>query len=835
MPLPRRSISVVSLAALAPAAAVLLVSQTGSRTVPGPAGDRSTLLVSGWKISPAGKQVPVDTLPMRTALSPDGRYLLTLNGGYNPPTISIINVASAMEQARVPVPDAWLGLTFSPRGDFVYVGGGSKGAVFEFSFNAGQLKATRTLALPAPPAPAAPYPTNSPNDPTYRNFIGDVAITPDGRQLYAATLFQDSLVVFDRVTGKLTGRVKTGRRPYRIQFLPDGQTYLVTNWADGTVSQFQTSDNSPMATLRLGPHPTDMILRPGKNIGTDSGHTWLGRLFVTAANTNSVYSIGVSENAVLEQLETINIAMTPRQPLGMTPSALGLSANLDRLFVVCSDANAVAVADVSEDRTHVIGFVPAGWYPTAVRGLADGRTVIVNGKGLRSYPNPKGPSPLKSAEPVHLGLRSDEYVGRIQTGTVAFVDPFDEAKLAEYSQTVVADSPYRDAKLDEAAPAVLSRIRHVIYIVKENRTYDPMLGDLKQGNGDPSLLLFGEKITPNQHKLASEFVLFDNFYVSADVSADGHNWSTSAIANDYVQKLWPNSYAKRRNRYDYEGGEPAATPPAGYLWAGAAMSGKSVRSYGLQVNNREKPDADEIQIESVRDPILSPVTDRYYRGFDLNYPDVDRVKAFQKDLAAFEANGEMPQLLLMRLGNDHTSGTAPGKIAPLSSIADNDFALGMLVEAVSKSRFWPETAIFVLEDDAQNGADHVDSHRSPAFVLSPYTRRGIVDSTMYNTTSMLRTIEMILGLRPMTQFDAAASPMIAAFQANPVNAPYTAEQPRISLTDRNPQTSATAERSRKMNFEAEDLNDDDDLNAVLWEAIKGPRVPVPPPVRSFFH
>ena len=526
--------------------------------------------------------------------------------------------------------------------------------------------------------------------------------------------------------------------------------------------------------------------------------------------------------------------MTPREPLGMTPTALGLSADNKQLYVACSDANAVAVADVSEDRTRVLGFVPTGWYPTAVRGLRDGRIVIANGKGLQSFPNPKGPGPLKRPEPPHLGIRSDEYVGTIQRGTVAFVDPFDAAALAAYSAQVLANSPYRDAKLDQAAPAVLSRIKHVIYVVKENRTYDPMLGDMKEGNGDASLVLFGERFTPNQHKLAREFVLFDNFYVSADVSADGHNWSTAAIASDFVQKFWPNSYAARRKKYDYEGGEPAALPPANYLWTNAHQKGLSIRNYGYFVQNRKTAAEDGTQIESVRDPVLSPVTNLKYRGFDLDYSDVERVKVFQQDLAKFEQQGVMPQLMVMRLGNDHTSGTAPGKIAPLSSLADNDYALGLLVEAVSKSRFWSETAIFVLEDDAQNGADHVDSHRSPAFVLSPYTRRGVVDSTMYNTTSMLRTMEMILGLRPMTHFDAGATAMTAAF-GSPNNAPFVPVAPNISMTERNPERSATAALSRKMNFEEEDQNDDDGLNAVLWAAIKGPGVPQPLPVRSMFH
>jgi hypothetical protein len=373
----------------------------------------------------------------------------------------------------------------------------------------------------------------------------------------------------------------------------------------------------------------------------------------------------------------------------------------------------------------------------------------------------------------------------------------------------------------------------VIYVLKENRTYDQILGDMKEGNGDASLVLFGEQVTPNHHKLAREFVLLDNFYVNSDVSADGQNWSTAAIASDYVQKMWPNSYANRRKTYDYEGQEPTARPGAGYLWTNAAAREISMRNYGYFVNNLPTaggPDA--AQISGVRDPILSRVTNPKFRGFDLDYSDVDRVNVFLKDLAGFEQSGQMPRLILMRIGNDHTSGTTAGKIAPLSSVADNDYALGMLVEGISHSRFWGSTAIFVAEDDAQNGADHVDSHRSPAFVVSAHAKRGVVDGTMYNTTSMLRTMELILGLNPMTHFDAGARPMNAAFQpaANP--APYTAEKPRIPLDQRNPAQSATAGRSARLDFSQEDQADDDELNDILWVAIRGTAPPAP--VRSIF-
>jgi YVTN family beta-propeller protein len=803
----------------------VLVSQPAARQTVGVQPDGSFLLNSGWKLTPAGKQIPVSTLPMSSVVSHDGKYLLVLNGGYNPPSVSVIDIAAGTELSRVRVPDAWLGLALSPKGDMVYVGGGSKASVYEYLFRNGILAEARTIPL----VPEAKR--------TWEDFAGDVAVSPDGRFIYAADVFHNQLTVVNTQSGQVVGHVKTGRRPYRIAFLPEGKSYLVSNWADGTVSQFQTSDNASMGQIRTGPHPTDILVRPGKSTNAEKSNdkeaNWEYRVFVAAANTNSVFTFGASDAGELNRLETINVAMTSRQPLGMTPSGLGLSADGKQLYIACSDGNTVAVADVSEDVTHVLGFIPVGWYPTAVRGLPDGRIAVLNGKGVKSYPNPKGPGPLKGPEVAHTGERSDEYVGTMQRGTVAFIDAPDDTKILEYSQQVIANSPYRDAKLDEPAPDVFAKIKHVIYIVKENRSYDPMMGDIKEGNGDPSLVLFGEKITPNQHKLAREFVLLDNFYVSADVSADGHNWSTAAIASDYVQKFWPNSYAARRKHYDYEGGEPAAGPPAGYLWTNAKMAGISMRNYGYFVTLLPKASEEGDQVESVRDPVLAPVTNMKYRGFDLNYSDVERVKVFQKDLSDFEAAGKMPQLLIMRLGNDHTSGTAPGKIAPLSSIADNDYALGKLVEAVSKSKFWAETAIFVLEDDSQNGADHVDSHRSPAFVISPYTRRGVVDSSMYNTVSMLRTIELILGLHPMTHFDAGAKPMTSVFQTTPNTAPYAAAPANIPLDTRNPQKSATAERSKKMDFEEADDIDEDELNDILWIAIKG-KTPPPSPVRSFF-
>jgi DNA-binding beta-propeller fold protein YncE len=809
------------------AAVVALAAVLGSQPVPrervGPLPGGGFLLNSGWKLDPVGKQIPLSTLPMSTAVSPDGKYLLVLNGGYRPPSISVIEIAAARVVSTTPVADAWLGMAFAPNSDLLYVGGGSRASIYEFRFANGALTPARTF-------PVVPEAQRKDND-----FIGDVTLSPDGRLIYAAALYRDVVKVVNPQSGMVIGEYKTGRRPYRILFHPDGKSYFVTHWADGTLGHYDTATGALLTTVRVGAHASDMLWRAGGvETADDKPSPYVARIFVAAANTNNVFAIGVSAGKDLNLLESINMAMTARQPLGMTPSALGLSADGNRLFVACSDANAAGVVNVSQERSRVEGFIPTGWYPTAVRSLANGTLVVLNGKGLRSYPNPKdGPDPTKRPAVSHAGdtapapIQLGQYM---QTGSASWVEPFTPDQLQKWTAQTLANSAYRDSKLDEPNP--LPAIEHVIYIVKENRSYDQVFGDLKEGNGDPSLVLFPENVTPNLHKLAREFVLFDNFYVSADVSADGHNWSLAAIAPDYVQKMWPNKYANRRATYDFEEQDAASLPPAGYLWTNAAAAGVTLRNYGYMVNNKPGAPLGADQITGVRDPVLAKSTNWKYRGFDLDHPDVERAKVFLADLAEFEKTGAMPRLIFMRLGNDHTSGTAAGKIAPLSAAADNDYAMGLLIEALSKSRFWNSTAVFVLEDDAQNGPDHVDSHRSPAFIISPWVKRHMVDGSMYNTTSMLRTMELLLGMRPMTHFDAGSRVMSAAFHNRPDAAPYAAEKPRIALDARNPAATAGAQRAANLRLEEADENDDDEMNDILWRAIR--KDAPPPPVRSIF-
>jgi DNA-binding beta-propeller fold protein YncE len=639
-------------------AALVSSSQPPPREQVGPLAGGGFLLKTGWRVKPPGVQIPLDTLPMSSVLSKDGRFLVVLNGGYNPPSLSVLDTRDGHEVGRTPVTDAWLGLAFSPNGRTLWVGGGSQASVYEFSFDQnGKLAPARTFEIVKGAARSS------------ADFIGDVASDPDGHLLYACDLYHDAIVVVNAQSGIVIERFKTGRRPYRILFNPDGKSFYVTSWADGSLYHHQTSNGALLQTLRLGAHPTDMVWRDratraedGEGQQGEAG--FKARIFVSAANTNNVYAAGVSDNGDLRVVETINVSTTPEHPLGMTPSALALSSDQSKLYVVCSDANAAAVVDVTAARSLVLGFIPTGWYPTAARALADGRLVVLNGKG----------SPA---------------------GSASFIPALTDDSLASFTAEVKSNSPYTDEKLDDIPAGIPGAIQHVIYIVGG-----------------------AEKAGPNYQKLAGEFVTFDNFYANGDNRADGINWSTAAIASDYVEKMSPSNSAGRNLNLGFEGGEPAALPPAGYLWTNAAAAGISMRSYGFWVVN-----------EAVLDPALAKVTNLKYRG----------AQEFLADLAAFGSANQMPALIMMRLGDDQAT----------------DQALGTIVEAVSRSKFWGSTAIFV-----------VGQARS-ALLISPYTHTGTVDSDMYNTTSVLRTMELILHLHPMTHFDAAARPMIASFSQQP--------------------------------------------------------------------
>ncbi len=478
-----------------------------------------------------------------------------------------------------------------------------------------------------------------------------------------------------------------------------------------------------------------------------------------------------------------------------------------------------------------------------MRYHADSKRILVaNGKGMFSKPNRNGPSPYAGR-----ATNITEYIGSLFTGTHSFIDMPSPDKMGEYTKQAYACSPLKNdgsvvhegAEADNPIPKKVgeqSPIKYVIYVIKENRTYDQVYGDMPQGNGDPQLCLFPDAITPNHHKLAREFVLLDNTYVEGEVSADGHEWSMGAYATDFTEKAWPLGYrGGKRIGYPSEGQYDYIERPAGgYLWDRAAAAKVSYRNYGEWVaNGKKKPDG-TFEDAKPRVKALEGHIDPQFVGFDGDYPDVKRAERFVSEVKRFEKQGDMPRLQIVRLPNDHTQGTRLGKATPTAQVADNDLALGLLVEGVSQSKFWKETAIFVIEDDAQNGPDHVDAHRSVALVISPFTKRNHVDSTMYSTSSLLRTMELILGLKPMSQFDAAARPMFSSFTAKPDFAPYAHAMPKTDLDAKNVAGAWGQEWSQRANLEKEDAADDLKFNEVIWKSVKGAKSQMPAPVRAAF-
>lgn len=456
--------------------------------------------------------------------------------------------------------------------------------------------------------------------------------------------------------------------------------------------------------------------------------------------------------------------------------------------------------------------------------VAGNKILVANGKGERSLPNPKGPNPYL---PMH---DSTQYIGRLFTGTMSIIPEPDENDLNAYSKLVYGNTPY-NKKVDtipegNPIPAAFdgqSPIKHVFYVIKENRTYDQVFGDIPSGNGDPNLCLFSDEITPNHHSLATEFVLFDNFYVNAEVSADGHNWSMAAYATDFVEKTWPTSYGQRGGNYDYEGSREIAYPEKGYIWDYCQRAGISYRSYAEFIGGNGA------QLES-----LEGHYDTDFPVYNLAVMDTLRFHKWSQDFDSLLSIDQVPQFSTIRLPNDHTSGAKLGMPTPKSHVADNDLALGKLVEKISHSSLWDTSVIFVLEDDAQNGPDHVDAHRSILLVVSPYVKRKFVDRTMYTTSSVLHTMELILGLPPMSQYDAAATPLYRSFTSTPDLTPYQCLENTWPLDEINTEKNKLSELSEEFNLEIEDAAPDIAFNQVIWKTVKGIDSEMPPPRRGAF-
>jgi hypothetical protein len=419
------------------------------------------------------------------------------------------------------------------------------------------------------------------------------------------------------------------------------------------------------------------------------------------------------------------------------------------------------------------------------------------------------------------------------TGSLTMINEPDESTLKVYTEAVYKNTPYsKELEMQYAGeegnpiPQKVgdpSPIKYVFYVIKENRTYDQVLGDMPEGNGDPGLCLFPEVVTPNQHKLARSFVLLDNFYVNAEVSADGHNWSTAAYANDYVEKTWPTSYGSRGGTYDYEGERDIAFPSEGFIWDYCQRAGVSYRSYGEFVRDTHS------RLESLQGHF-----DTDFPGYNLSIPDMVRFEKWRDDFDSLVAIEAVPQFSSLRLPNDHTSGARIGTPTPKAMVAENDLAVGKLIEHISNSPIWGESAVFILEDDAQNGPDHVDAHRSTAYIASPYAKRNSRVSTIYSTASMLRTIELILGLPPMSQYDAAATPMWECFTASQDLSPFVSLAASYDIHEMNTDENEISRLSDSFNLEVMDAAPDHLFSQVIWKTVKGLESEMPAPVRSAF-
>jgi hypothetical protein len=567
-----------------------------------------------------------------------------------------------------------------------------------------------------------------------------------------------------------------------------------------------------------------------------------GRLFVACGNENSIY---VLDTATMQPVEVISTAMHRMAPVGSTPNALALDGSGKMLFVANADNNNVGVINISErEVSNVVGFIPTAWYPASLALSRDQKSLYVgSAKGLGSYANERGPtSPLINEGNREAKGARGEHVARLQRGSVSEIPLANlKTEIRNYTHQALANSPYNDEQLARArppqsGPSVVPRevgagspIKHVIYIIKENRTYDQVFGALPQGNGDPRLCIFGRNVTPNHHKIAEEFVLLDNLYCDAEVSVDGHSWSNSAYATDFNEKRWPPQY----------GGHSAAvrgpgdTPSSGHLWDLAAAKGLTYRSYGESAERVS--DGTQTFARARVNALINHICPKFAAGRD-----TEKLLAFFEEFDEFEKNFEskdpnkrLPNYIVMSLGENHTQGTTPGAPTPIAAVANNDWALGQLVERVSRSRYWPETAIFVIEDDAQNGPDHVDARRTVGLVVSPYTKRKVVDSTMYTTSSMVRTIELLLGLPPMTQYDAAAMPMYASFATKADLTPYTHLPPQVDVNERNGPRAVGAKLSMEMDFSEYDRTPMFALNEIIWKSVRGADSEMPLPVSRF--
>ena len=826
-------------------------------------------------VTPAGAQIALPGIrPNALALSPDGKILVTAGMTHE---LVVLDPASGQILQHVALPSgkileppplapailgadekavlSFTGLKFSPDGARLYfanVGGDVK--VFAVSRDH-QISPLFSIALP---------PANAPE--RTNEIPAGIAVSADGKKLYVAGNLSNRLIELDTATGKVLRTWNVGVAPFDV--VSGKNKIYVSNWggrrpnegsvtgpagrgtlmrvdersiaSEGSVTVISLNDTSQNEIL-TGRHACALALSPDEK-------------FLVAANAGSD-TLSVIDTRTDKIVETICARQNPGDPFGAQPDAQAFDHAGKRLFVGNGTQNAVAVFQFKPGESKLLGLIPVGWFPGAI--------VYDSGRKQICVANLKGIGNKKQAARDGLGdgfgFNTKQYAGSLSLVTVP-----SKRELAAFTQTALANQRYpllAQAKLPPRKNQIalpvpervgeLSVFRHVIYIIKENRTYDQVLGDVASGDGDADLCAFGETVTPNEHQLVSDFVLLDNSYCCGILSADGHNWADSGIATDYIEREfagWPRSYPA--GGFGEEGRDALAYSPAGFIWNDALAHGKTVCDFGEYTTDSKRwkdaahrgkigfldcyrdftggsnaiAYACEPDIEALRPLIMTNTI-----GWDLDVPDVWRAEQFVQSLKKFEAADNLPNLVILWLPNDHTSGTAPGSPTPRAQVADNDLALGQIVEAVSHSKFWTNTCIFAVEDDPQNGWDHVSGYRTTAYVISPFTRRHAVVRTQYNQTGLLRTMELMLGLPPMNQMDATATPMFDCFTNTPDFTVFDAVTNTVPLDEMNPspkeisdaQRRRDAQVSARLPLHLPDQCPEDVLNKILWRATMG--------------
>lgn len=772
---------------------------------------KPVLLPNGWKLTPAGTSIQLGDLPLNMLSDHTGTHMAVTNNGQSTQSIQLIDIAAQRIIDEVAVPKSWYGMAFSADDRYLYVAGGHDNRILVYEVRDQKLRLFDSIAL------GKPWP----------NRVGPAGIALDEKRdrLYVVTREDKKLYLVDLSSRAVSATYPLEAEGYDCKVSPDKRELFVSCWGADKIMVFDCDRQGWTHSIPVGDNPNEMLFTPKGD-----------RLLVCNANDNTVSVISVREKKVLE---TLDAALYPRSPSGSTSNSIAIHAKKQQLYIANADNNCIAVFDIKKKGQSVpIGFIPVGWYPTSVRVIGD-QLWVANAKGFTSKPNPFGPSPVRKREEViHHGFSSKpgadvEYIAGLFKGTLSVIAIPNETLLKEYSRAVYQNSPYQPGQLTRAEsgtpgnpiPRELSQsspIKYVFYVIKENRTYDQVLSDIPTGNGDTSLLLFGKRVTPNLHALAERFVLLDNFYVNAEVSADGHNWTMGGYATDYLEKTWPSSYGGRGGTYGGEGERQIANNKDGFFWDNCLRNGVSFRSYGEFVNG-DKP-----TIKALQQHICT-----YYPDYNLSIRDTTRFRLWERDFDSLLILGKVPSFNTVRFGNDHTEGVKLGRPTPFAHVADNDLAVGLFIEKLAASSIWDQTAVFIVEDDAQNGADHVDAHRSTAYLAGGFVKRNFVDHTLYTTASMLRTMELILGLPPLTQYDAAATPMWRCFDTIPRPFVYKAIIPGVDLNERNTAKNEWQRRSEKFDLAKEDSNNDVEFNRVLWHGIKG-NVPFPAPRRAAF-